>query len=142
MSEQRVTQDDLMRYLDGELTPDERARVDAALSTSTELQREIAIYRAIKADFQELSFEPAGRYTSVWDRVNARVTRPIGWLLVVAGTLAWMSYGVYVFATSPSDPWEKLATAAIAIGILILFASVIWERYQEWLRDPYRDVHR
>ena len=142
MSEQRVTQDDLMRYLDGELTPDERARVDAALSTSTELQREIAIYRAIKADFQELSFHPAGRYTSVWDRVNARVTRPIGWLLVVAGTLAWMSYGVYVFATSPSDPWEKLATAAIAIGVLILFASVIWERYQEWLRDPYRDVHR
>ena len=142
MSEQRVTQDDLMRYLDGELTPEERMRVEAGLSGSTELQREIAIYRAIKADFQELSFHPAGRYTSVWDRVNARVTRPIGWLLVVAGTLAWMSYGVYVFATSPSDPWEKLATGAIAIGILILFASVIWERYQEWLRDPYRDVHR
>jgi len=53
-----------------------------------------------------------------------------------------MSYGVYVFATSASDPWQKLATGAIAIGILILFASVIWERYQDWLRDPYRDVHR
>src|SRR5688572_11981936 len=132
MSDQRVTQDDLMRYLDGELGPEERTRVDAALSASTELQREIAIYRAIKADFQELSFHPADRYTSVWDRVNARVTRPIGWLLVVTGTLAWMSYGVYVFATAPTDPWEKLATGAIAIGILILFASVIWERYQDW----------
>ena len=42
----------------------------------------------------------------------------------------------------PGVPWEKLATGAVAIGILILFASVIWERYQEWLRDPYRDVHR
>jgi anti-sigma factor RsiW len=142
MNGPRVTPDDLMRYLDGELTPEERTRVDGALAGSTELQREVAIYRALKADFQELSFHPAVRYTSVWDRVNARVTRPIGWLLVIAGTLAWLSYGVYVFATSPSDPWEKLATGAVAIGILILFASVIWERYQEWLRDPYRDVHR
>ena len=142
MSAPRVTQDDLMRYLDGELTPEERTRVDDALSTSTELQREIAIYRAIKADFQELSFHPAGRYTSVWDRVNARVTRPIGWMLFLGGAVVWMSYGVYVFATSPSDPWEKIATGAVAIGILMLFASVIWERYQEWLRDPYRDVHR
>ena len=138
----RVTTDDLMRYLDNELSPEERSRVDTALATSTELQREIAIFRALKADFQELSFHPAARYTSVWDRVNARVTRPIGWVLMVAGLTVWLSYGVYIFATSPADPWEKLATGAVAIGILILFASVIWERYQEWLRDPYRDVHR
>ena len=138
----RVSTDDLMRYVDGELSPEERSQVDAALAASTELQREVAIFRAIKADFQELSFHPAARYTSVWDRVNARVTRPIGWLLLATGLGVWLSYGVYVFATSPSNPWEKLGTGGIAIGILILFASVIWERYQEWLRDPYRDVHR
>ena len=142
MTPRPITTDDLMRYLDGELAPDERQRVDAELATSTELQREVAIFRALKSDFQDLSFHPAARYTSVWDQVNARVTRPIGWLLLVIGLAVWLSYGVYVFATSPSDPWEKLATGAIAIGILTLFASVIWERYREWLRDPYKDVHR
>ena len=138
----RVSTDDLMRYLDGELSPDERTRVESELATSTELQREVAIYRALKADFQELSFHPATYRRSVWDRVNARVTRPIGWLLVVAGVAVWMTYGVYVFATSSVDPWEKLATGAVAIGILMLFASVIWERYREWDKDPYKDVHR
>ncbi len=142
MTPRPITPDDLMRYLDGELPPEERQRVDAGLATSTELQREVAIFRALKSDFQELSFHPADRHTSVWDRVNARVTRPIGWLLLVAGLAVWLTYGVYLFASSPSDPWEKLATGAIAIGILILFASVIWERYREWLRDPYKDVHR
>ncbi len=142
MTTRSITTDDLMRYLDGELAPEERQRVDAELATSTELQREVAIFRALKSDFQELSFHPANRYTSVWDRVNARVTRPIGALLLVAGLAVWLTYGVYIFASSPSDPWEKLATGAIAIGILILFASVIWERYREWLRDPYKDVHR
>ena len=139
---ERISSEDLMRYLDGELSPEERVRVDAVLATSTELQREVAIYRALKTDFQELSFHPATYRKSVWDRVNARLTRPVGWILLVAGVAAWMTYGAYVFATSPVDPWEKLMTGAVAIGILILFASVIWERYREWDKDPYRDVHR
>jgi len=138
----RISSEDLMRYLDGEMSPEERGRVDSELETSTELQREVAIYRALKADFQELSFHPATHRVSVWDKVNTRVTRPIGWILVLAGAVLWLTYGVYLFATTPADPWEKLATGAVAIGILMLFASVIWERYREWDRDPYRDVYR
>jgi anti-sigma factor RsiW len=138
----RVSSDDLMRYLDGEMSPEERALVDAELASSTELQRELAIFRSMKADFQELSFHPAEYRESVWDRVNERVTRPVGWILVAAGAAVWMSYGAYLFATSSTDPWEKLATGAVAIGILMLLSSVIWDRYREWQHDPYRDVQR
>lgn len=137
-----VSSDDLMRYLDGEMAPEERGLVDAELAVSTELQRELAIFRALKSDFQELSFHPAHYRESVWDHVNDRVTRPIGWILVAVGAGAWSSYGAYVFATSSTNPWEKLAIGAIAIGILMLFASVIWDRYREWQSDPYRDVQR
>lgn len=138
----RITSEDLMRYLDGELSPEERARVDAALEGSTELQRELAIFRAMKEDFQDLSFHPAQYRESVWDQVNDRVARPIGWILVAVGAGVWSSYGAYVLATSPADPWERLATGAVAIGVLMLFVSVIWERYREWGNDPYRDVQR
>ncbi|NNL30847.1 MAG: anti-sigma factor, partial [Gemmatimonadetes bacterium] len=61
---------------------------------------------------------------------------------LLIGVAVWMAYGAYVFATSPASPWEKLGTGAIAIGILMLLASVIWERLREWETDPYRDVHR
>lgn len=131
-----------MRYLDGEVSPEERKRIDAQLASSTELQREVAVFRALKSDFQGLSFHPGTYRTSVWDRVNAHLTRPMGWVLVVAGVALWMTYGTYVFATSAIDPWEKLATGAIAIGILTLLASVIWERYRAWETDPYKDVQR
>ncbi len=139
---QAFSHDDLMRYLDGEMSPEERAHVDAALATSTELQRDIAIFQAMRADFQTLSFHPAIHHRSVWDQVNAQVTRPIGWLLLVVGVIIWMAYGAYVFTTSPINPWEKLATGAVVIGILTLLTSVIWERYREWGTDPYKDVHR
>lgn len=136
-----ISHDDLMRYLDGELSPKDRARVDAELESSTELQREVAVFRALKSDFRELDFPQAQR-SSVWDRVNRQVNRPVGWVLFISGLLVWMTYGTFVFATSAVSAWEKLATGAIAIGIMMLLASVIWERYREWGSDPYRDVQR
>lgn len=137
-----IGHDDLMRFLDGELPPDEHARVEAALAASTELNRDLVMYRALKSGFRELSFHPGTYHRSVWDQVNERLTRPIGWILLVAGAATWVAYGVYVYFTSPADRWEKLATGAVAVGILVLLASVIWERYREWLTDPYRDVQR
>jgi hypothetical protein len=131
-----------MRFLDGELPPEEHARVQAALAASTELAREAAIYRAVKGRFQDISFHPGTYHSSVWDEVNQHLTRPIGWILLVAGAVVWTAYGVYVFVVSPMEMWEKLATGAVVIGVLTLLASVIWERYREWLTDPYRDVQR
>jgi len=139
---ERITHDDLMRFIDGELAPEDHARIEAQLRTSTELQREVAIFNAMKTDFQDLSFQPAGSGHSVWDRVNRQLTRPVGWLLMIGGAAVLVAYGVFVFATSPGDPWEKLAIAAVVIGFVVLLGSVVWERYRDWLHDPYRDVYR
>ena len=137
-----VSSDDLMRYMDGELPPEERDRVEAELKTSTELQRELAIFKSLKSDIQGLQFHPASRRVSVWDHVNARLNRPIGWFLFLSGLATWLAYGTYVFATSSASPWEKLGTGAVAIGILMLLASVIWERMRDWESDPYKDIQR
>jgi hypothetical protein len=131
-----------MRYLDGELPPSERRRVEAELSGSTELQRELAIFTAMQTDLRELSFRPTLRRDGLWDQVNRRLTRPVGWILLVVGGAVWAGYGAYVFYTSPAELLEKLSTGAVVIGILLLLASVVWEQYQDWIEDPYKDVHR
>ena len=136
-----VSPEDLMRFLDGELPPGERRRVEEALETSTELGREMALFRAMKEDLHGLSFSPM-QPGDIWSRVNRRLTQPVGWTLLAVGVAAWTLYGAYVFATTPGILVEKLATAAVVIGVLLLLASVIWEQYQAWLADPYRDVHR
>ena len=141
MSE-RVTHEQLMRYLDGEVGPEERGRIEASVETSTELRRELAVYRAMKDDLQTLKLNEGGPNGSVWNAVNRHLARPFGWVLFVVGTLVWAAYGVYVYLASPSFLWQKMATGAIGIGILVLLASVIWERYRSWLTDPYRDVQK
>ena len=136
-----VSHETLMRYLDGEVAPEERARVESAVATSTELQRDVAVFGAMKEDLQAMTFI-LSRDDSVWGVVHRRLTRPIGWLLVLVGFTVWATYGSYLYLVSAIDPWEKLATSAIGVGILFLFVGVIYERYKEWLTDPYRDVYR
>jgi anti-sigma factor RsiW len=140
----RVSHEELMRYLDGEASPDEKAHVERALETSTELRRELIVYKAMKDDLLTLKLatgDGQGRH-SVWHAVSRQLGRPLAWALVIVGSLVWAVHGLYVYMTSPIFLWEKLATSAITIGILILLATVIWERYRTSLSDPYRDVQR
>ena len=132
----------LMRYLDGELSPGERARVEALLATDTEVQRDLLVYRHIHQDLSELRLHAGGGRRSVWERVHLRLTRPIGWILFCTGVAAWLLYGAWVYFSSAVPTWEKAMSSALVIGILLVFASVIHERYREWLTDPYRDVER
>jgi hypothetical protein len=132
----------LMRYLDGELSPEERTRVEAFLATATEVQRELVVYRHIHEDLASIRLHTGGGRRSVWDRVHARLTRPMGWIFFSVGVVSWLLYGAWVYFSSLVPSWEKAMSSAVVIGVLLLFASVIHERYREWLTDPYRDVER
>lgn len=136
-----VSSDDLMRYLDGELSPDEAQRVREALERSTELQRELRIFEALHRDMEGLV---DGRLPqrSVWDEVHGRISRPVGWILVSVGALVWLGYGVWVYATSPAAMVEKLAVGALGVGFLVLLLNVILERVRESRTDLYRNIER
>ena len=130
-----VTGQDLMRYLDGELTPDERARIEDALTASAALREELATFRSLRSGFRELSFAETSPRHSVWHRVAAHVSRPSGRRFVLLGFAIWLTYGIYVIAVGAHDFWERMAVAAVAIGILALFAAVIRDRYRAWSGD-------
>lgn len=130
-----------MRYLDSEVGPEERNRIERSVESSTELRRELAVYRAMKDDLQTLKLN-GGSNGSIWNAVNRNLTRPLGWVLLIVGSLVWAAYGIYLYLNSEAFLWEKLATSGVGIGILLLLAGVIWERYRVWLTDPYKDIQR
>jgi anti-sigma factor RsiW len=136
-----VTSDDLRRFLDGELPSEDMARVEEELQRSTELQREFSIFQALRDDVSGLTFDPPAR-DSVWDGVQRRLTRPLGWILFVFGAILWTAYGGWVFATSAADPVEKLAVGALVVGFFMLLGTTAMERVREWRTDPYRDIQR
>lgn len=143
-----IERETLMRYLDEELPPEERERVEEHLSGCTECRREVEMFRRMKRDLAELPGRPdpsrrgGRRESSVWDAVSRRLARPLGWLLLVAGVVLWGGWAAWVFVTSDAAAFEKLFTGALVIGLALLLVSVGWERYREWQHDPYRDVEK
>ena len=88
MSE-RVTHEELMRFLDGEVGPEERVRIQASVEASTELRRDLVVYRAMKDDIQTLRLNEGGPHGSVWYAVNRHLAKPLGWVLLLVGSLVW-----------------------------------------------------
>lgn len=131
----------MMRYLDGEATPDQAAEFEARLNASTELRREFALYSSMKDDFSTLALRGVEDH-SVWDTVSSQLARPTGWILLVGGALSWFVFGIYLFFVSDAALFEKLAASALGLGAAALLGSTAWESYRAWRVDPYKDVHR
>ncbi len=136
-----ITHDELMRYLDGELPPERMRAVEEALESSTELKREYVLYNRMKSDLAELGADMDAHGT-VWNAVNRKLTQPVGWILFTAGTVVWLAYAVFQFLTGSEALWQKLATSAIVVGLLMLALSAVIDRVRDLKTDPYREVQR
>lgn len=126
-----VSTQDLMRYLDGELPPDDQRRVEAALDASSELREQLHTFRSLRAGFHDLTF-PAREERSVWDKVAVRILRSRARWFVGVGVAMWLLYAAVVVRQGAVDAWTRVTVAGLAIGVLILFALVIRDRYQSW----------
>ncbi len=134
---------DLASYVDGELHGADLEKFEYHLAECTECVREVAIFRSLKGELQEMGIEkqevPGG---TVWGDVNKRITRPSGWIFLVIGVVMFLVYAVYTFIQSPLDLFEKLATGFVVIGFIVLLASVAHERIRSYKTDPYRGVEK
>lgn len=135
-----VTNEELMRLLDDELEARRAGEVRSHLERCAECRREYEVFGALKRDMTGLAPAAGGR--SVWLDVHQRLTRPVGWILFLAGMALWTMWAAYAFVTAPGELVEKLAVGAIVIGLLMLLVSVIAERLAEWKTDPYRHIQR
>ena len=136
-----ITHDELMRFLDGELAPERAREVEEALERSTELRREYTIFRRMKTDLQDIGAK-MHTHSNVWERVNRELTRPVGWVLFIVGTLVWVAYGVYSYLAGGEALWEKLATSAVVIGLAMLLLSALVDRWRDLKTDPYKEIER
>ena len=70
-----------------------------------------------------------------------KTSRGIGWALGIVGGLVLAGYGVYEFATDEAtEAVVKVSVAAVTIGLVLLFLSVLLERLHGRKTDRYKDV--
>jgi ferric-dicitrate binding protein FerR (iron transport regulator) len=141
MSEIRIL---LTGYADGELSPEERARVEEALAKDPELRRELKELEQIKEATLGVDALADAEIDAFWGAVYNRLERRAAWILLLVGTAGVAGAGCYLFFTHPWAHWSvKLAGACGLLGTLLLVASVWRERRRTLRNDRYaREVRR
>jgi anti-sigma factor RsiW len=129
----------LSAYLDGELPAGDAADIERHLRDCTECTRELAIMKDLGGAMRTMSTQYRGR--SVWDGVHRRLTRPVGWLLILTGTAIW-TWLVVSRWLREELALEWAAATGVAVGLVLLLISLAYEQYRDWRETRYKDVHQ
>lgn len=128
----------LSAYADGELPEEEALRVEAHLRGCTECARELTLIRTMGGVMRSIAADAPER--SVWSAVHRRITRPVGWLLFVAGVLVLAVLALIEWVREGAFDLEWFATTAVGVGLALLVAGIGHEQYREWKTSPYKDI--
>jgi predicted anti-sigma-YlaC factor YlaD len=131
-------------YLDGELSPEDRARVEDHVAACDECARELDGQRALKEELDTMMFcEPSdAELERYWQSVYNRLERGIGWLMFTIGAAVVACYGAFCLVErTVLDPNValvfKLGIVALGLGIVVLFVSLLRERLAVSKSDRY-----
>jgi hypothetical protein len=130
-------------YLDGELTQQQRQRVDvhlAGCADCTDRLAELSVLRERVAGAR-LSRVGGDAWREHMNDMTVKVSRGIGWLLFLGGLLLIAGFGIYQFVIDTSmELLFKLMVSAVYLGLGALFVSVLRQRLVERKTDKYKDV--
>lgn len=133
----------LSGYLDSELTQADRQRVELHLDSCSKCRDVYEELAGLRQAVGEMSFGEISReeWSKIMNDLPVRTSRGAGWLMYVAGFLIVCGYGLYEFlADDTVGALIKTGIAALVIGTLLLFISVLRERLLARKTDKYKDV--
>ncbi len=133
----------LSGYLDGELTQQDRQRVELHIDDCTRCRAEFEQLRTIQSELGSINHpQPTEQQWSMMMSVSAiRTSRGLGWIIGIAGLaiLAWLAISKFVSNESVGT-WERIGIGAVAIAGVLIGGSVLIERLRARKTDKYKDV--
>jgi len=135
-----------MSYLDNELDFESRKSFEEHLASCATCARVFQEYQQVKAMTQKMRL-PRSQDATLWAEypkgVMNRLSRGLGWGLLIPGITLLVGYSLYEFCRCPGEALPKIGVFAVLIGLVLLFISVVRARYEEAKTDRYsKEVER
>lgn len=134
----------LSAFLDGELTQADSQRVRLHLEDCPECRAQLDQLAGLQRLTAAIAFPaPDDRLDNLAARLSVRGPRRLGWIVLAVGLAAWIVYAVVLAIMNLRPPTvAELLGGALVLGIVLLFLSVVRQRYLEYHTDRYRRVKR
>jgi hypothetical protein len=139
----------LMRALDEELEPAERAELERLLSDNPELREEWERLSRLKevTVTMKLRNPPEEMWDGYWNSVYSRLERGLAWILVSIGAIVLGSWGAWsgvqdLMADADLPTFVKWSILALIVGLVMLLVSVLRHRIFVSHSDPYKEIER
>ncbi len=133
----------LTGYIDGELTQQQRQRVELHCDSCDDCARLLDELEALRGQLGAAPLTPYGedKWREAMDDTTVRVSRGLGWLLLGGGALLLAGIVVAALFMDPEiGRWERVALLLLYGGGAALFGSVLRQRLIERKTDKYKDV--
>jgi len=133
----------LSGHVDGELTQQERQRVEIHCSSCEECESKLTELRLLRKRVGKSQLSEFGNddWREMMDDTAVNASRGFGWLLLIGFALVAAGFGIYEFVISSSmSLTEKTVVSGIYLGLALLFFSVLRQRLIERKTDKYKDV--
>ena len=130
-------------YIDGELTQQERQRIEVHCDTCSECSSTLAELIELRETVgnSRLSVTGEDKWRETMIDSTVQTTRSMGWFFFVAGLVVIAGVGLVGFVlTDDIHILMKLLLVAIYGGLASVFFSVIRQRLIEQKNDKYKDV--
>lgn len=134
-----------MKLLDGEMTAEEQRQYEAHVQSCEVCEKELRDMGRVVGFTNEIRLKKPDEqfWTDYWRSVYKRLERGVGFFLLAAGLVMLTAYGIFRAVVSPDFlTFRGITSAAVVLGLWIVFLSVVRERYHERKNDPYRGVQR
>jgi anti-sigma factor RsiW len=136
---------DGMRYLDGEMPPEERLEFEEHLKQCEACRRSFESFRELQSLTGRVRMKD--QTDEFWDHYRKslyrRLERKTAWIFIIVGAIMLIGYELYrAVASFGGITFEKAALVIFAVGALLLLVSVIRERLHQYRGDKYSKIDR
>lgn len=135
----------LSAYLDGELTQADDQRVRLYVEQNEDARKALDEMRQLQQLTSGIRFASPSEETmdALEHRLTVRAPRGLGWVLVLSGFVSWLLYAAVVALRHLRWPTlPELLGGAVVAGFVLLFLSVLRQRWLERPHDRYRKVRK
>ncbi len=136
---------DGMRYLDGEMSLQEKSEFEKHLDSCRACREAVAqmnrlgiLTRGVVIKDPRDSF-----WDGYWKSIYRRIERKTAWIFILLGGILIILYELYRAVRDMGElTISKIAIILLLTGLAILLASVVRERIHQRKVDRYRDIKR